>query len=82
MLVVNKLVPCATIMTGLKIAPMRRFLGLLGVDSQNPDYMKISAIDLLVKLTDDLFQEEMTKVREQMMQYEVFDCGMAFPFVD
>jgi hypothetical protein len=79
MLVVNKLVPAATVMAGLKLVPMKRFLALLQVDSHNPDYMKSSTIDLLAKLTNQLWEEQVAVVRETMLEDDCFDCGV---FVD
>ena len=78
LLIVNKWVPAAAVMTGLKIVPMKRFLGLLQIDSQNADYMKSSAINVLVRLTNELYEEEVARVRECMLEFDSFDCGM-FP---
>ena len=77
MLVVNKLVPAAAVMSGLKVVPMKRFLGLLCVDSQNADYMKKGSLDLLVKLTNDLWTEEIEKTRVEMLEKSNFDAGMS-----
>ena len=76
MLVLNKLVPAAAVMSGLKVVPMKRFLGLLSVDSQNADYMKKGSLDLLVQLTDALFAEEMERTRVEMLEEANFDAGM------
>jgi hypothetical protein len=73
---VNKLVPAAAVMSGLKVVPMKRFLGLLCVDSQNADYMKKGSLDLLVKLTKQLFAEEMERTRLEMRNNPVFDAGI------
>lgn len=75
MLLINKLVPAAAVMSGLKLAPMKRFLGLLSVDSQDPDYMKASSLDVLIRLTNDLFAAEVEKVRQEMLTEKEFDCG-------
>lgn len=77
MLLVNKLVPAAAIMSGLKVVPMKRFLGLLRVDSQNADYMKKGSLDLLVTLTNDLWAEEIEKTRLEMLENSNFDAGMS-----
>lgn len=77
MLVVNKLVPAAAVMSGLKVVPMKRFLGMLCVDSQNADYMKKGSLDLLVKLTNDLWTEEIEKTRVEMLEKSNFDAGMS-----
>lgn len=74
-LMLNRLVPCAAIMAGLKILPMKRFLGLLQVDSQGSSYMKVSSVDLLARLTNQLYLEEIKRVREEMLEYESFDLG-------
>jgi hypothetical protein len=76
MLVLNRLVPAAAVMSGLKVVPMKRFLGLLCVDSQNADYMKKESLDLLVKLTNDLFAEEIERTRAEMLENPDFDAGM------
>lgn len=75
-LLVNKLVPAAAVMSGLKVTPMKRFLALLQIDSQNADYMKNSTLGLLVRLTNELWEEEVAVVRQLMMEDEEFDCGM------
>lgn len=75
-LLVNKLVPAAAVMTGLNVAPMKRFLGLLAVDSQNADYMKKGSLDLLFKLTKQMFDEEMERTRLEMLENPFFDAGM------
>lgn len=75
MIVLNKLVPAAAVMSGLKIVPMKRFLGLLSVDSQNADYMKKSSLDLLAKLTSELFAEELDRTRLEMLTEPSFDAG-------
>lgn len=77
MLLVNKLVPAAAVMSGLKVAPMKRFLGLLSVDSQDPDYMKASSLDVLIRLTDDLWAAEEERTRQEMLTEEEFDVGMS-----
>ena len=76
MLVLNRLVPAAAVMSGLKVVPMKRFLGLLCVDSQNADYMKKESLDLLVKLTNDLFAEEIERTRAEMLEDPNFNAGM------
>lgn len=77
MLILNKLVPAAAVMSGLKLVPMKRFLGLLCVDSQDPDYMKKGTLNLLVKLTNEVFAEEMERTRQEMLEYTTFDAGMS-----
>lgn len=72
----NRLVPASAIMTGLKIAPMKRFLGLLSIDSQDPDYMKLTSINLLVELSNELYNEEVAKVQAEMKQDEKFSIGV------
>lgn len=67
-------------MTGLKILPMKRFLGLLSVDSQDPDYMKSSSVDLLVKLTAKLFEEELAAVHDEMLLEDTFELGIYFSY--
>lgn len=76
MLVLNKLVPAAAVMSGLKVVPMKRFLGLLSVDSQNADYMKKGSLDLLAELTKELWNEEMMRTREEMLKEPIFDAGV------
>lgn len=79
-LVFNRLVPASAAMTGLKIAPMRRFLGLLGIDSQDPDYMKSSSINLLVSLSNTMYEEEVAIVQAEMLEENKFSIGMfVFP---
>ena len=75
-LLINKLVPAAAVMSGLKVTPMKRFLALLQIDSQNADYMKNSSLNLLVRLTNELWEEEVAVIRQLMMEDEEFDCGM------
>lgn len=65
-------------MTGLKIAPMKRFLGLLEIDSQDPDYMKTSSVNLLITLSAQMYEEEMAAVRAEMLEDEKFSLGMIF----
>jgi hypothetical protein len=77
-LLLNRLVPAAAVMTGLKIAPMKRFLGLLSVDSHDPTYMKTSSLDLLMGLTLRLYDEEVALVQKEMMEEEFFDLGVCF----
>lgn len=76
MLVLNKLVPAAAVMSGLKVVPMKRFLGLLCIDSQNADYMKKESLDALAILTNQLFNEEMERTRFEMLEESVFDAGI------
>ena len=75
-LLLNRLVPAAAVMTGLKIAPTKRFLGLLSVDSHDQSYMKSSSLDLLMGLTQRLYDEEVSLVQKEMMDDEFFDLGM------
>lgn len=75
-LLLNRLIPCAAVMAGLKITPLRRFLGLLQIESQGQTYMKSSAIDLLARLTNDLYLEEITRVRTEMKAADTFDLGI------
>lgn len=77
MLILNKLVPAAAVMSGLKLVPMKRFLGLLCVDSQDADYMKKGTLNLLIKLTNDVFAEEVERTRQEMLEYKTFDVGMS-----
>jgi hypothetical protein len=76
-LILNRLVPCAALMSGLKLLPTKRFLGLLQIDCQGTGYMKSSAVDLLVELTDQLYKEEIARVREEMhaSPTHTFDLG-------
>lgn len=76
MLVFNRLVPASAVMTGLKIAPTKRFLGLLGIDSQDVDYMKVSSVDLLARLTGQLYKEEIERVQAEMKKRKSFSLGM------
>jgi hypothetical protein len=76
MLIFNRLVPASAIMTGLKFAPMKRFLALLEIDSQDVDYMKSSTVDLLVRLADDLYQEEIKRVQAEMHAQKTFSLGI------
>ena len=76
MLVVNKLVPAASVMAGLKIVPMKRFMALLQVDTQNADHMKSTSIDLLAKITKDLYDELVDVVCVSMLEDDEFDCGI------
>lgn len=82
-LLLNRLVPAAAVMTGLKLAPTKRFLGLLQVDSHDAHYMKASSLDLLMCLTQQLYDEEVKRVQQEMMEDEYFDLGMCsfFGFV-
>lgn len=75
-ILVNRLVPAAAIMTGLKLTPMRRFLGLLRVDSYGADYMKTSSLNQLIKLTEQLYEEDMNLVRADMLTKKTFELGM------
>lgn len=76
MLVGNKLVPVAAVMSGLKIAPMKRFLGLLSIDSQDPDYMKSTSLNILIRLTEQMYAAEEDQVRFDMFTSGQFDAGM------
>ncbi|MGH2639173.1 MAG: hypothetical protein ACRDF4_07845, partial [Rhabdochlamydiaceae bacterium] len=69
-------VPAAAVMSGHKILPTKRFLGLLEIDSQHADYMKRGTLDVLAKLTNELFAEEMERTRREMLAEPVFDAGM------
>ncbi len=75
-LLLNRLVPCAAVMSGLKIEPTRRFLGLLQVDSQGSSYVKGTSLDVLARLTNELFNEEIARVREEMKESPTFDLGL------
>ena len=75
-LLLNRLVPAAAVMTGLKLAPTKRFLGLLQVDSHDAHYMKATSLDLLMRLTKQLYDEEITRVQTEMMEADAFDIGM------
>ena len=77
MLVFNRLVPASAVMTGLKFAPMKRFLGLLEIDTQDVDYMKSSSVDILVKLTDEMYLEEIKRVQNEMREQKTFSLGIA-----
>lgn len=74
-LLLNPLVPAAAVMTGLKIAPTKRFLALLQVDTHDAYYMKATSLNLLMQHTQQLYDEEVSRVQEEMMQDEVFDIG-------
>lgn len=74
-LLLNPLVPAAAVMSGLKIAPTKRFLGLLQVDTHDSYYMKSSSLNLLMQHTQQLYDEDMALVQEEMMEGEVFDVG-------
>ena len=76
-LMLNRLVPCAAVMTGLKLTPTKRFLGLLQVETQGSSYMKSSAVEILVRLTNQMYLEEIDRVREEMMESDTFDLGMS-----
>lgn len=76
----NKLVPAAAVMCGLKIVPMKRFLGLLSIDSQNADYMKKSSLDVLVRLANELFVAEMENTGREMLDHPEFDAGILFSY--
>lgn len=76
----NPLVPAAAVMTGLKIAPTKRFLGLLQVDTHDAQYMKSSSLNLLMQHTQQLYDEEVALVQEEMMEGEVFDIGTVLAF--
>jgi hypothetical protein len=81
-LVLNRLMPCAAVMTGLKITPTKRFLGLMEVDSQGASYMKSTAIDILARLTNEMYVEEIARVRNDMLQSATFDLGMQQHWID
>lgn len=76
MLVFNRLVPASAVMTGLKMAPMKRFLGLLEIDSQDVDYMKVSSVDLLASLTARMYEEEIARVQAEMKERKTFSLGI------
>ena len=63
-------------MTGLKMAPMKRFLGLLQIDSQDVDYMKVSSVDLLASLTAQMYEEELARVQAEMKERKTFSLGI------
>lgn len=63
-------------MTGLKMAPMKRFLGLLEIDSQDVDYMKVSSVDLLASLTARMYEEEIARVQAEMKERKTFSLGI------
>lgn len=75
-LLLNRLIPCAAVMAGLKIVPMKRFLGLLHIETQGSSYMKVSALDLLARLTNVMYQDEIRRVREEMLESDTFSLGM------
>lgn len=75
-LMLNRLVPAAAVMTGLKLAPMKRFMGLLQIDSHDAHYMKSSSLNVLVKLTQRLYDEEIAGVRKEMKKSDEFDIGI------
>lgn len=75
-LLLNRLIPCAAVMTGLKIVPMKRFLGLLQIETQGSSYMKCSALNVLARLTNVMYQDEIKRVREEMMEAGTFSLGM------
>jgi hypothetical protein len=77
-LLLNPLVPAAAVMSGLKIAPTKRFLGLLQVDTHDAYYMKSSSLDLLMRLTQQLYEKEVALVQEEMMEGEFFDLGTSY----
>jgi hypothetical protein len=79
-LLLNPLVPAAAVMSGLKIAPTKRFLGLLQVDTHDAHYMKSSSLNLLMQHTQQLYDEEIALVQEEMMEGEVFDIGTVLGF--
>jgi hypothetical protein len=72
----NRLVPAAAVMTGLKLAPMKRFMGLLQIDSHDAHYMKSSSLNVLVKLTQGLYDEEIARVQKEMKKSDEFDIGI------
>lgn len=78
---INRLIPSAAIMTGLKITPLKRFMGLLQIDSQGQSYMKSSALDLLMQLTQVMYEEEIARVRNEMLEYTTFDLGASVIFI-
>lgn len=75
-LMLNRLVPAAAVMTGLKLAPTKRFMGLLQIDSHDAHYMKASSLDVLIGLTQRLYDEEIARVKNEMVQSKQFDLGM------
>lgn len=58
------------------MAPMKRFLGLLEIDSQDVDYMKVSSVDLLASLTARMYEEEIARVQAEMKERKTFSLGI------
>ena len=65
-LTINKLMPAACVMTGGQLTQTRAMFDLLQIDTQGGQWTKITVLDKLGELTNDMWENEKQQVIEQL----------------